>query len=132
MVTEHSMTVSQAGCTMRAYLHRLPASLALTHLDCQGCNRLFHLHHATLSLPTCVSYRQSGKGGLLQPADSLNPPETVARVLLLLRMSFARMGLLCKQLAVLLFDMTTDFSFQHIQCMNAGFSVDVLTAQKNV
>ena len=53
-------------------------------------------------------------------------------MLLLLRLPFARMGLLCKQSAVLLFDMMTDFSFQYIQRMNAGFSVDVSTAQKNV
>ena len=113
-VKEEGMIESQAGCMMRAYFHRLATFLALPHLDCQGCNRLFHLHHATLSYCTCASYNQSKQGGLLQLAGLLTPPETVVRVLLLLHLSFARMGLLCKQPAVLLFDMTTDFAFQYI------------------
>ena len=65
VVKEQGMIVSEARCTVLAYLHRLPTFLALTHLDCQGCNRLFHLHHAILSSSTCAICYQSEKGDLL-------------------------------------------------------------------
>ena len=52
MATNLGIIESDAGARMRAHLHWLATFLALPHLDCQGCNCLFHLHHATLSYCT--------------------------------------------------------------------------------